>query len=230
MNDDDWLTSQFEEHRAHLRAVGYRMLGSFSEADDAVQETWLRLSRTDTSDVSNLGGWLTTVTARVCLNVLRSRRTRREDPLDVHVPDPIVRPVDDRRDPEEQAVLADSVGLALLVVLDALPPAERLAFVLHDLFAMPFEEIAPIASSPAGPGAGYGMPRLPMPTSLGNVGSWTPSWPPPATATSKRSSRSSIRRWCCGPTPEACRPRRSPEHPPRLPARCTAPRRSPDEH
>jgi RNA polymerase sigma-70 factor (ECF subfamily) len=144
MNDDDWLTSQFEEHRAHLRAVGYRMLGSFSEADDAVQETWLRLSRTDTSDVSNLGGWLTTVTARVCLNVLRSRRTRREDPLDVHVPDPIVRPVDDRRDPEEQAVLADSVGLALLVVLDALPPAERLAFVLHDLFAMPFEEIAPI--------------------------------------------------------------------------------------
>jgi RNA polymerase sigma factor (sigma-70 family) len=137
------LTERFEEHRGHLRAVGYRMLGSLSEADDAVQETWLRLARTDTSDVQNLGGWLTTVMARVCLNVLRSRRTRKEEPLPVHIPDPIV-DRDDRVDPEHQALLADAVGLALLVVLDTLPPAERLAFVLHDMFAVPFDEIAPI--------------------------------------------------------------------------------------
>jgi len=139
----DELASSFEQHRAHLRAVGYRMLGSLSEADDAVQETWLRLSRSDTSDVENLGGWLTTVMARVCLNVLRSRRTRKEDPMPAHVPDPIV----DRHDgvdPEHQALLADAVGLALLVVLETLPPAERLAFVLHDMFAVPFDEIAPI--------------------------------------------------------------------------------------
>ena len=137
------LTERFEEHRSHLRAVGYRMLGSLSDADDAVQETWLRLARTDTSDVENLGGWLTTVMARVCLNVLRSRRTRKEDPLPVHTPDPIV-DRDDRVDPEHQALLADAVGLALLVVLDTLPPAERLAFVLHDMFAVPFDDIATI--------------------------------------------------------------------------------------
>jgi RNA polymerase sigma factor (sigma-70 family) len=137
------LTERFEEHRGHLRAVGYRMLGSLSEADDAVQETWLRLARTDTSDVQNLGGWLTTVMARVCLNVLRSRRTRKEEPLPVHIPDPIV-DRDDRVDPEHQALLADSVGLALLVVLETLTPPERLAFVLHDMFAVPFDEIAPI--------------------------------------------------------------------------------------
>src|SRR5688572_30506818 len=137
---DEWLVDRFEEHRAHLRGVAYRMLGSLSEADDAVQETWDRMSRADTSDVKNLRGWLTTVTSRVCLNALRSRRTRREEPLDAHIPDPIVtRP--DRSDPEHEALLADSVGLALLVVLETLSPAERLAFVLHDLFAVPFDEI-----------------------------------------------------------------------------------------
>jgi len=137
------LTERFEEHRGHLRTVGYRMLGSLSEADDAVQETWVRLARTDTSDVQNLGGWLTTVMARVCLNVLRSRRTRKEEPLPVHTPDPIV-DRDDGVDPEHQVLLADAVGLALLVVLDALPPAERLAFVLHDMFGVPFDDIAGI--------------------------------------------------------------------------------------
>jgi RNA polymerase sigma factor (sigma-70 family) len=149
MDENDWLTERFEEQRAHLRAVAYRMLGSLSEADDAVQETWLRLNRADTSDVENLGGWLTTVVSRVCLNRLRSRSSRREDPLDVYVPDPIVRREDDL-DPEHQAELVDSVGLALLVVLETLAPAERLAFVLHDMFAVPFEEIATIVGrSPA---------------------------------------------------------------------------------
>jgi RNA polymerase sigma factor (sigma-70 family) len=148
MDGNDWLTERFEEHRAHLRAVAYRMLGSLSEADDAVQETWLRLNRADTSDVENLGGWLTTVVSRVCLNRLRSRSSRREEPLDVYVPDPIVRREDDL--PEHQAELVDSVGLALLVVLETLAPAERLAFVLHDMFAVPFEEIATIVGrSPA---------------------------------------------------------------------------------
>ena len=143
MDERDWLAERFEEHRPRLRAVAYRMLGSLSEADDAVQEAWLRLSRTDTSEVENLGGWLTTVVARVSLNMLRSRRTRREEPIGVHMPDPIV----DRADgttPEHEALLADSVGLALLVVLETLSPAERLAFVLHDMFAVPFDEIAPI--------------------------------------------------------------------------------------
>ena len=138
---DQALAERFVEHRAHLRAVGYRMLGSLGEADDAVQETWLRLQRSDVGEVENLGGWLTTVMARVCLNVLRARRTRKEDPLAVHTPDPIV-DRDDRIDPEHQALLADAVGLALLVVLDTLPPAERLAFVLHDMFAVPFDDIA----------------------------------------------------------------------------------------
>src|SRR3954464_2972345 len=141
MDERDWLAEQFEEHRAHLRAVAYRMLGSLSEADDAVQESWLRLSRTDTSEVENLRAWLTTVVARVSLNVLRSRRTRREEPLDVRVPDPVVTR-EDGTQPEHEALLADSVGLALLVVLDTLGPAERLAFVLHDMFGVPFEEIA----------------------------------------------------------------------------------------
>jgi RNA polymerase sigma-70 factor (ECF subfamily) len=134
---------RFEPHRAHLRAVAYRMLGSAAEADDAVQEAWLRYSRSDTSDVDNLGGWLTTVTARVCLNVLRSRGNRREDLVGTHVPDPVVSRAD-VLGPEAEAVLADSVGLALLVVLETLSPAERLAFVLHDLFAVPFDEIAPM--------------------------------------------------------------------------------------
>jgi RNA polymerase sigma-70 factor, ECF subfamily len=143
MVESTWLAQAFEEHRAHLRAVAYRMLGSLSEADDAVQEAWLRLSRSDADSIENLGGWLTSVVARVCLNVLRSRRSRREEPLDVHVPDPLVsRP--NGNDPEYEALLADSVGLALLVVLDTLDPAERLAFVLHDMFAVPFDQIAPI--------------------------------------------------------------------------------------
>jgi RNA polymerase sigma factor (sigma-70 family) len=143
MNDRDWLAERFEEHRTRLRAVAYRMLGSLSEADDAVQETWVRLSRSDADEIENLGGWLTTVVGRVSLSMLRSRRTRREDPIDVRMPEPIVDRADGT-DPEHEALLADSVGLALLVVLEKLSPAERLAFVLHDVFAVPFNEIAPI--------------------------------------------------------------------------------------
>jgi RNA polymerase sigma factor (sigma-70 family) len=139
----DEKTEQFEEHRGHLRAVAYRMLGSLSEADDAVQETWIRFDRTDTTGVENLRGWLTTVVSRVSLNILRSRRTRREDPMEPHMPD-IVLDRFDETDPEHEALLADSVGVALLVVLDTLSAAERLAFVLHDIFAVPFDEIAPI--------------------------------------------------------------------------------------
>jgi RNA polymerase sigma factor (sigma-70 family) len=149
MHDTEWLAQRFEEHRNHLRAVAYRMLGSLTEADDAVQEAWMRLSRADTSDVENLGGWLTTVVSRVCLNMLRTRATRREDRLDAYVPDPVVS-VDGVADPEQEAVLADSVGLALLVVLETLPPAERMAFVLHDLFGVSFDDIATILDrSPA---------------------------------------------------------------------------------
>ncbi len=149
MDEHEWLTERFEEQRTRLRAVAYRMLGSLSEADDAVQDAWLRVSRADTSSVENLSAWLTTVVARVCLNMLRARETRREDPLDVHMPDPIINQ-EGRHDPEQEALLADSVGLALLVVLDTLTPAERLAFVLHDMFAVPFDEIAPmIERSPA---------------------------------------------------------------------------------
>ncbi|WP_188191527.1 sigma-70 family RNA polymerase sigma factor [Nonomuraea sp. SYSU D8015] len=143
MNDNEVLTGVFEAHRDHLRAVAYRMLGSLSEADDAVQETWIRLERTDTGDVENMGGWLTTVVGRVCLNMLRSRRTRGEEPLETRLPDPVVSSADGV-DPEHEALLSDSVGLALLVVLQTLEPAERLAFVLHDMFAVPFDEIAPI--------------------------------------------------------------------------------------
>ncbi|MFC1411031.1 sigma-70 family RNA polymerase sigma factor [Streptacidiphilus sp. N1-12] len=150
MDERVWLTERFEEHRARLRAVAYRMLGSAAEADDAVQEAWLRLSRADTSGVENLTGWLTTVVARVSLNMLRTRASRREDPLDLgpYAPDPVTghgaadRP--NGGDPEQEALLADSVGLALLVVLDMLTPAERLAFVLHDMFAVPFDEIGPM--------------------------------------------------------------------------------------
>ena len=149
METHDWLAERFEEHRTHLRAVAYRILGSISDADDAVQEAWLRLARSDSSQVENLGGWLTTVVARVSLNMLQSRKTRREDPAGSHLPEEIAGSAD-KAGPEHQAVLADSVGLALLVVLDTLTPAERLAFVLHDMFAMPFEEIAPIVErSPA---------------------------------------------------------------------------------
>jgi RNA polymerase sigma factor (sigma-70 family) len=141
--DDDWLAGHFEQYRPHLRAVAYRMLGSLTEADDAVQDTWVRLSRSGAEDVENLGGWLTTIVARVCLNMLRSRNHRREEPVGVHIPDPIIAP-EGKLQPEQEALLADSVGLALLVVLDTLTPDERLAFVLHDMFDLPFAEIGPM--------------------------------------------------------------------------------------
>jgi RNA polymerase sigma-70 factor (ECF subfamily) len=143
MSEGDWPAQAFEKHRPQLRAVAYRMLGSTSEAEDAVQEAWLRLSRSDASEIENLGGWLTTVVARIALNMLRSRNARREQPIDVRVPDPIVDRADGT-DPEHEALLADSVGLALLVVLETLRPAERLAFVLHDMFGVPFDEIGPL--------------------------------------------------------------------------------------
>jgi RNA polymerase sigma-70 factor (ECF subfamily) len=149
MDENEWLADRFEEHRAHLRAVAYRMLGSLTEADDAVQDTWLRLSRAGASEVENLGGWLTTIVAHVCLNMLRSRNRRREQSLGMHIPDPVISP-EGVLQPEEEALLADSIGLALLVVLDTLSPAERLAFVLHDMFELPFEEIAGmVGRSPA---------------------------------------------------------------------------------
>src|SRR5262249_10737822 len=148
MAEREWLAERFEENRSHLRAVAYRMLGCLSEADDAVQEAWLRLSRSDASSIENLGGWLTTVVARLCLDMLRSRKSRSEESLDAHVPEPIVSR-DDQLDAEQEVLLADSVGLALLVVLETLDPAERLAFVLHDMFDVPFEEIAPIVGRSA---------------------------------------------------------------------------------
>ncbi|MGH8776945.1 MAG: RNA polymerase sigma factor SigJ [Jiangellaceae bacterium] len=147
MDENDWLADRFEEHRPRLRAVAYRMMGSLAEADDAVQDTWLRLSRSSPGEVENLGGWLTTIVARVCLNMLRSRNLRREESLGVYVPDPLVSSEGELQ-PEDEALLADSVGLALLVVLDTLTPAERLAFVLHDMFQVPFEEIAPMVGRP----------------------------------------------------------------------------------
>jgi RNA polymerase sigma factor (sigma-70 family) len=143
MDENEWLAERFEEYRLHLRAVAYRMLGSLTDADDAVQDTWLRVSRADASQVENLGGWLTTIVARICLNMLRSRNTRGEESLDAHIPDPLISP-EGAPQPEEEALLADSVSLALLVVLDTLAPAERLAFVLHDMFQLPFSEIAPM--------------------------------------------------------------------------------------
>ncbi len=148
MNERDYLAERFEENRTHLRAVAYRMLGSSSEVDDAVQEAWLRLSRADTAGIDNLGGWLTTVVARVCLDMLRSRKSRREESFTADVPEPVATGKSGSN-PEHEAFLADSVGLALLVVLDRLTPAERLAFVLHDMFAVPFEEIAPIVGRSA---------------------------------------------------------------------------------
>jgi len=149
MDENEWLADRFEEHRTNLRAVAYRMLGSLTEADDAVQDAWLRVSRAGADEVDNLGGWLTTIVARVCLNMLRSRNRRREESLGVRLPDPVIS-LEREFQPEAEAVLADSVGLALLVVLDTLSPAERLAFVLHDMFELPFEEIAPVVGrSPA---------------------------------------------------------------------------------
>jgi len=143
VTENEWLAERFEEHRTHLRAVAYRLLGSLTEADDAVQDAWLRVSRAGARDVDNLGGWLTTIVARVALNMLRSRNVRQEETYGFHLPDPVVS-LDGELQPEQEALLADSVGLALLVVLDSLGPAERLAFVLHDVFRLPFEEIAPM--------------------------------------------------------------------------------------
>jgi RNA polymerase sigma-70 factor (ECF subfamily) len=143
MDDTEWISDRFEEHRARLRAVAYRMLGSVADADDAVQDAWVRASRADASEVDNIAAWLTTIVARVCLNMLRARNVRRAEPLDARLPDPVVTP-EGRLAPEEEVLLADSVGLALQVVLDTLAPAERLAFVLHDMFDLPFDEIAPM--------------------------------------------------------------------------------------
>jgi RNA polymerase sigma-70 factor (ECF subfamily) len=143
MDEQEWLAARFEEQRTHLRAVAYRMLGSLAEADDAVQDAWLRLSRSRAGEIENLGGWLTTIVARVCLNTLRARSTRREESLEMHMPDFVVSR-DGKLQPEDAALLADSVGLALLVVLDTLAPAERLAFVLHDVFGLPFDQIGPM--------------------------------------------------------------------------------------
>ena len=194
MADQQMLARRFEEQRGHLRAVAYRMLGSLAEADDAVQEAWLRLSRADTHDVANLPGWLTTVTGRICLDMLRSRTARREDPLDVHVPDPVIS-YDDEGDPEHEALTSDAVGLALLVVLETLTPPERLAFVLHDLFGVPFTEIGPIVGRtrmrprcwPAGPAAGSGPdPSGRTPTYADSARSSTPSWPRREPGTSAR--------------------------------------------
>ena len=213
MDEQKFLAEQFESNRTHLRGVAYRMLGSLSEADDAVQEAWLRLSRADASDVDNLGGWLTTVVARVCLDMLRSRKSRREEPLGPHVPEPIAGR-DGGSDPEQEALLADSVGLALLVVLETLAPAERLAFVLHDMFDLPFDEIAPIVGrSPTAArqlasrarrrvqGADTASGRRPSPSS---ERSSTPSWPPRAAATSRRCSRCSIPMSWSAPTMPPC--------------------------
>src|SRR5215213_618036 len=144
MDERDWLAQRFQEHRPRLRALAYRMLGSTSEADDALQEAWIRLSRSNASEIDNLQAWLVSVVGRVALNMLRSRKTRREEPLDAHLPDPIVDRADGIDDPEHEALLADSVGLALLVVLETLTPAERLAYVLHDMFSVPFDEIGAI--------------------------------------------------------------------------------------
>ena len=209
MDENDWLAERFEEQRTHLRAVAYRMLGSLTEADDAVQDAWVRVSRAEVSEIENLGGWLTTIVARVCLNMLRSRNVRREEPLEVHLPDPVISREGELQ-PEEEALLADSVGLALQVVLDALAPAERLAFVLHDMFELPFEEIAPmVGRSPAAARQlasrarrrvkGADVPHR-TPTSLVNARWSMPSSRPPAAATSTPWLTYSTPTSCCGRT------------------------------
>src|SRR2546429_2252950 len=212
MDEHDWLAKQFEAERLHLRAVAYRMLGSLSEADDAVQESWLHLSRSDTSGVENLGGWLTTVVARVCLDMLRSRTSRREEPLEASAPEPIVSR-EGGIDPGHEALLADSVGLALLVVLDTLNPAERLAFVLHAPSPCPSTRSLPSwvarrplpGSSRAAHAAVYReRPRFPTPISLASEKWLTPSSLPRAAVTSTRCWRCSTRRSCCEPTPHPC--------------------------
>jgi RNA polymerase sigma-70 factor, ECF subfamily len=203
MDEREWLAQRFQEHRPRLRAVAYRMLGSTSEADDALQEAWIRLSRSNAAEIDNLGGWLTTVVARVALNMLHSCKTRREQPLEAHLPDPIV----DRAegiDPQHEALLADSVGLALLVVLETLTPAERLAYVLHDMFSVPFEEIGAILErSPEAARqlasrarrrirSAHTTPTTPRRAHTKKKKSLKPSWPPRAMETSTRSSPCSI--------------------------------------
>jgi RNA polymerase sigma-70 factor, ECF subfamily len=201
MNEREYLAERFEKNRTHLRAVAYRMLGSLSEADDAVQDAWLRLNRVDTTGIDNLGGWLTTVVARVCLDMLRSRTSRREEPLAPHAPEPVATGTSGSN-PEHEAVLADSVGLALLVVLDRLTPAERLAFVLHDMFAVPVEEIAPIVGrSPTATRQLASRARrrvrgdaaVPHPISVSSARSSMRFWQRYAAATSKAFSLCSIR-------------------------------------
>src|SRR5437016_132343 len=213
MDEHDWLAERFEEHRPHLRAVAYRLLGSLSEAEDAVQDAWLRLSRADTSGVANLGGWLTTVVARVCLNMLQARKSRREEPLGAHGPEPLVCG-GEGTDPEHEAMLADAVGPALLVVLDTLAPGERVAFVLHDVFAVPFEEIAPIVGRSPAAGAAARQPRPPPGAGRGH-GARRRSHAPAhrgrrlprgrAAGTSMRCSRCSTPTSCSGQTPQPCR-------------------------
>jgi len=218
MADQQLLAQRFEEQRGHLRAVAYRMLGSLAEADDAVQEAWLRLSRADTDDVANLAGWLTTVTGRICLDMLRSRTARREEPLDVHLPDPVIS--FDEGDPEHEALTADAAGLALLVVLETLTPAERLAFVLHDLFGVRWRISGRSWAArrmrprcwPAGPAAGSGRGRSSRtPTLAANGRSSTPSWPQREPGTSARWWNCWIQMSSCGPTsaprlrPASCR-------------------------
>jgi RNA polymerase sigma-70 factor (ECF subfamily) len=207
MAENAWLANGFEANRSHLRGVAYRMLGSLSDADDAVQEAWIRFSRTDTGAIADLRAWLTTVVGRVCLNMLRSRKTRREVSLESHIPDPIVSPLEGI-DPEREALLGASVGLALVVVLDSLTPAERVAFVLHDIFAIPFEVIAPIVgrTPTAGRQSASRARRqvqarpCPMSISMASGPSSTPSWLLRVKATSRRCSPSSIRTSCCAPT------------------------------
>ena len=212
MHQHQWLAEQFEAHRAHLQAVAYRMLGDLSEADDAVQEAWLHLSRADTSSVKNLGGYLTTIVARICLDMLRARKSRREESLEASGSEPMVRP-ESGSDPEHEALLADSVGLALLIVLDTLTPAERLAFVLHDIFAVPFDEIAPIversetaarqlASRARRRVRGGGEFRMPISASSEP---WsTPSSAPRGRVTSRRCSPCSTPRSCSDTTAQPC--------------------------
>ena len=230
MDELDGLAARFEASRPRLRAVAYRMLGSRSEADDAVQEAWLRLSRADAGGVDNLGGWLTTVVARVCLDMLRSRESRREEPLPRHG-DPVAEHGDAAAIPSSEAMLADSVGLAMLVVLDTLGPAERVAFVLHDMFDLPFDEIAPIVGrSPAAARQLASRARRRVRGDAGGTAapicaaaakSWTRFWPPPATATSRHCSRCSIRTWCSAPTKRLRHPecRGNSRAPPRSPGR-----------
>jgi RNA polymerase sigma factor (sigma-70 family) len=242
MHDSDWLAQRFEEHRARLTAVAYRMLGSASEADDAVQEAWIRLSRSDADSIENLGGWLTTVLSRACLNILQARRSRPEVPLGPDASEPAAGHTAGS-DPEHEALLADSIGLALLIVLDTLSPAERVAFVLHDMFGVPFEEIAPIVGRNAPAARSWQAARAAASSertqAARRTGSGTPSWstpssPLPATANSTACSPTRPRRRShCRPDGgadgrRAGDPRRSRRRPV-LPARTQPHRRSSTE-